>query len=136
MQLCIIHFHSDHSYFRHSIQAGNISAVGNVYIAELIPVYFIESLFNLRMPFTNNYSALIATSHTFALQTPQWGTPVNISCLSCALQCLQKNMVCHLAPIRSLNPLEYEGLRKLTSHDNHHLQIYVFTNDKSKEKRK
>jgi len=26
-------------------------------------------------------------------------------------------MVCHLAPKRSLNPLEYECLRKLTSHD-------------------
>lgn len=90
---CIIQrfiVHTDHDYFRQLIQVGNVSAVCNVYIAELIPVYFIKSSFNLRMPFINNYSALIVTSNTFALQTPQCSTPVNISCLSCALKCLKK----------------------------------------------
>lgn len=71
------------------------------------------------MHFINNYYALIVTSNTFALQTPQRSTPVTMNCLSCALKCFEKNMACHLAPKHSLNPLEYECLRKLTWHDAH-----------------
>lgn len=96
----------------------------NVYIAELIPVYFIKALLNWRLPFTNNYSALIATRHTFALQTPQSSTAVTISCLSCALKCCKKK---YGVPSGSCVLIKSIGIWrfKKASHDNNHrLQIH------------